>query len=731
MATLKEVARLANVSLGTVSNVLNGKTHNEELIDRVEKAMKQLSYRPDATARSLKSTRTNMVGVILPDMTQKFNGDFLMELERLLRERGYGLSVKFSRNNRLIERKSIESFLDMRVDGMILYSVLRQKPWREEWKQVGKPLLLVSRHDAVDFSGDNIVLDYGAAFRELMETLYSRGVIQVGLVMDRDLLFDARMSSIFQEYYPETGRLKIVDGSQERGFQAMFELCASCTRMDAVIAGSQEIGAGIKKALEMLKMDRVPVYVIKESSWIVDTGTYAGEISLSPKQTAREAVCRLMEAIDRPRLHESLTRYIPAVFKQTPAVQMGIRPGETDLRFAVYDCSSARSMEMLTMIYERESGKKIHFDMYAYDELEKTLYERSGAKDGYYDGFMIDITWLEGLVESGCVKNLDHLLDRRDCLAGFIDGAVKDYGMYVESLYAIPFMSGAQILFYQEDLFENRQLQMRFKRKYGEELAPPKTWSQFNVVAEFFTQEYTPESPVKYGVSIPQGDNVYTAIEFLSRLWSCGGQVFNAMGEVCINSTNALQALKNLLQSYRYSSGKTMISWNETADEFARGNSAMVILYSSDAGDINNYTLSRIAGNIGFALPPGGTPVLGGWSLGLNRYGRHQEEAERFLLWLGDRHNGIPLSLLGGSTMNREYYERPDLENLEPWKSLVLESSRISRKRTMPEILDESRFKNTIYTTIIPGEIMGVVRGEQDGEKALMHMEQKIRALLG
>ena len=81
--------------------------------------------------------------------------------------------------------------------------------------------------------------------------------------------------------------------------------------------------------------------------------------------------------------------------------------------------------------------------------------------------------------------------------------------------------------------------------------------------------------------------------------------------------------------------------------------------------------------------------------------------------------------------MNREYYERPDLENLEPWKSLVLESSRISRKRTMPEILDESRFKNTIYTTIIPGEIMGVVRGEQDGEEALIHMEQKIRALLG
>ena len=137
---------------------------------------------------------------------------------------------------------------------------------------------------------------------------------------------------------------------------------------------------------------------------------------------------------------------------------------------------------------------------------------------------MMDITWLEGLVESGGVKNLDHLLARRDYLAGFIDGAVKDYGMYVESLYAIPFMSGAQILFYQKDLFENRSLQMRFRRKYNEELAPPKTWSQFNVVAEFFTQEYTPDSPVKYGVSVPQGNNVYTASEFLSRLWSYGGE---------------------------------------------------------------------------------------------------------------------------------------------------------------------------------------------------------------
>ena len=80
MATIKEVAKLANVSLGTVSNVLNGKTQNEELIQRVEAAMEQLSYRPDANARSLKNTRSGVIGVILPDVLQRDLADFLLEL---------------------------------------------------------------------------------------------------------------------------------------------------------------------------------------------------------------------------------------------------------------------------------------------------------------------------------------------------------------------------------------------------------------------------------------------------------------------------------------------------------------------------------------------------------------------------------------------------------------------------------------------------------------------------
>lgn len=730
MATVKEVAKLANVSLGTVSNVLNGKTQNEDLIRRVEDAMKQLSYRPDATARSLKSTRTNTIGLILPDLAQKFQADFLMEAERLFREKGYSISVKFSRNNQLIERKSIEAFQEMRVDGILLYSILPQKA-REEWKEMKTPFLLISRYDVKAFPGDNIVLDYSTAFRQSLEAMKNRGIRQAGLVIDRDLLAEARLGNIFQEYYPGAGMVKTVDGSRERGFQAMFEFCQSFPGIDGVIASSQEIAEGIKKALDMLKMNPLPIYVFKENSWIDDTSTYDGELSLSPKLVAKEAAGLLNKAIETPQSHEVITRHIQARFVETLPFHASILPSGEDLHFAMYDCSSARSLEMLAMIYEKESGRQIHFDRYPYQELETLLYRHGTEKNSYYDGFMMDITWLEGLTENGCVRNLDHLLAQPGgYMEGFIEGAVENYGMYVESLYAIPFMSGAQILFYQKDLFENRTLQMRFKRKYNAELAPPKTWNQFNTVAEFFTQAYTPDSPVRYGTSIPMGETIYFAIEYLTRLWACGGQVFNKLGEVCICSTNALQALKSLLTTCRYSSGRLLASWNETADEFAGGNSAMVILYNSDVGDINNYARSKTAGNIGYALIPGGMPVLGGWSLGLNQYGRHQQEAEHFVLWACDKHSSIPLALLGGSTLRQEYYDRPDLENIEPWKYLTLESSLSSRKRILPEILEESRFKNSIYTSIIPSEIMRAVRKECTEEEAIRNMEARIVGLM-
>jgi len=731
MATIKEIAKHAKVSVGSVSNVINGKTQNMELIQKVENSIEELGgYRPDANARSLKGTKSKMIGVIVPDVTQREYGEFLYNLEVKLREKGYSILLKCNRNNIQIKKKCIAECMGQSVDGIVMYSPLEEKT-QDILRESNLPAVLITPKEIPNFYGDSVVIDYKEAFETAMRGFWQEGKTQIGLIMEKNLLEDSSLLNIYLDFCGDDSLIKFVERSQEQGFLAFFELFSKHPQIEGVVASAEAIAQGIRKALDILNIKHFPIVVMKESSWIEDSECYEAQLSISQKQVAKKAVQRLLDGIERPSLHDNKVSIVSAKYDKIPSAKEGIKKDSGKLRFAMYDCSSARSLQMLAQIYEKESGKEITFDLFSYSELEGLLYAQSEAQNSYYDGFMMDITWFEGLVESKGVQNLDSFRKQNlEFFDSFVEDALENLGMYVESLYGIPFMSGAQILFYQKDLFEDQGLKIRFKRMYGEALVPPKTWSQFNLIAEFFTKAKNRFSPVEYGVSIPRGENVYTTIGFLSRLWSYGSAIFDDRGKVVVNNANSIAALKNLVESYKFTSGKALQTWNSIADEFSEGRSAMAILYDSDAGDINNYTNSKVAGNIGYALLPGGTPVLGGWSLGLNRYGENKKHAEHFLKWACGSQNGILLPLLGGSTLRKDFYKRSDLENLQPWKNLILESYKQSKKRSMPEILDESRWKNNIYTSLIPREIVRVMNEEISEEIAIEQMEKNIKELV-
>lgn len=164
----KEVAKLAGVSIGTVSNVLNGKTSNAELIDRVESAMSQLSYRPDANARSLKNTKSKLIGVLMPEICQSDHAHFLSRLENLLREQGYGILLKISNNNWLLEKKNLTQCMEQCVDGIIWYSPAREQlTIPEEKKDI--PYVIVTKYPLSGYEGDQIQIDYRAAVEAAYE----------------------------------------------------------------------------------------------------------------------------------------------------------------------------------------------------------------------------------------------------------------------------------------------------------------------------------------------------------------------------------------------------------------------------------------------------------------------------------------------------------------------------------------------------------------------------------
>jgi DNA-binding LacI/PurR family transcriptional regulator len=148
MSTQKELAKYAGVSAGTVSNVISGSTQvSERSRQKVEEAIRALNYRPNLIARSLKTNRTNTLGIVVPDITIPFFPKIIRGAESAARERGYFLMVLDSENNHSRELEMIALLHAQRVDGLLLIAAGGQK-WSSETFAVltsGTPVVCVDR----------------------------------------------------------------------------------------------------------------------------------------------------------------------------------------------------------------------------------------------------------------------------------------------------------------------------------------------------------------------------------------------------------------------------------------------------------------------------------------------------------------------------------------------------------------------------------------------------------
>ena len=121
MATIKELARKAGVSVGTASHVLNGKVAvSEELRKRVEAAIAELDYHPSQIARSLSTKRTHTLGIVIPDIANPFFPQVIRGVESVVTKAGFSL-ITFNTDDQVQREKEAMSLLrSKRADGILL-----------------------------------------------------------------------------------------------------------------------------------------------------------------------------------------------------------------------------------------------------------------------------------------------------------------------------------------------------------------------------------------------------------------------------------------------------------------------------------------------------------------------------------------------------------------------------------------------------------------------------------
>lgn len=121
--TIKEVAQAAQVSITTVSHVINETRFvNPDTRQRVLEAMAQLGYHPNTLARSLRSGITKMIGLIVPDASNPFFGEIARKIEDMGFKKGYSVVLCNSDDDPVKQASYIDTLLAIQVDGVIFIS---------------------------------------------------------------------------------------------------------------------------------------------------------------------------------------------------------------------------------------------------------------------------------------------------------------------------------------------------------------------------------------------------------------------------------------------------------------------------------------------------------------------------------------------------------------------------------------------------------------------------------
>src|ERR687888_1499957 len=175
-ARLKDVAERAGVSIKTVSNVVNGYLHvRADTRDRVERAIRELQYRPNLSARSLRAARSGVVALALPELDVPYFAELARHIVAAAETRGWTVLIDQTEGSRERERIVVDGIRRELIDGLIFSPLALTASDLAERSDATPMVLLGERIGGDDLVADHVVVDNVAAARTAVTHLVDLG----------------------------------------------------------------------------------------------------------------------------------------------------------------------------------------------------------------------------------------------------------------------------------------------------------------------------------------------------------------------------------------------------------------------------------------------------------------------------------------------------------------------------------------------------------------------------
>ncbi len=192
VATIKDVAKLAGVSMATVSKYINGGNVRPENLDAIRIAIEQLDYRVNPFARSLKTQRSRSVGILLPELTAPFFGTVVASLDRTFREHGYHTLLSCYGSSHGLERDNLSYLISNGIDGLIYAPEdLSAEEYYELTANCPVPMVQIDR--AIQgVNSDTVLVNNADAVYDAVSQLIHQGHRRIAIVTGLKSVYSAK-----------------------------------------------------------------------------------------------------------------------------------------------------------------------------------------------------------------------------------------------------------------------------------------------------------------------------------------------------------------------------------------------------------------------------------------------------------------------------------------------------------------------------------------------------------
>lgn len=251
MITIKDVARLSEVSISTVSRVINdSKPVSPEVRRRVLKVIEETGYKPNDVARSLVTRRSYVIGVIINNLAQSYVADIVRGIEEIGKMYGYDILLCSSYSSKEMQEKYLQLLDRKQAEGLFLVGNRFDSEILDLVKSLNKPSVFFTRD--VNENMNYISIDSSAAIYEMTNYLIKEGHKKIAFISD----FEDRTSV---ESDKISGYLKAIEdndlkysniyvvGSEKhsKAYEMGINIANEANNFSAVVCSNDEIAIGI------------------------------------------------------------------------------------------------------------------------------------------------------------------------------------------------------------------------------------------------------------------------------------------------------------------------------------------------------------------------------------------------------------------------------------------------------------------------------------------------------